>query len=78
MVNKDQVKKIEKGVTMTRFWYTLKNLDPLELISCRNAVPSSRFRIVIFCCLAILTQQKTRIITNIRQKSSTFSMIWHS
>jgi hypothetical protein len=28
MVKKDQVKKTEKGDVMTRFWYTLKNLDP--------------------------------------------------
>jgi hypothetical protein len=25
---KDQVKKIEKGDTLTKFWNTLKNLDP--------------------------------------------------
>jgi hypothetical protein len=28
MVQNDEVKKIEKGDTMTRCWYTLKNLDP--------------------------------------------------
>jgi hypothetical protein len=28
MVKKDQVKKIEKGDAVTRFWYTLRNLDP--------------------------------------------------
>jgi hypothetical protein len=28
MVKKDQVKKIKKGDVVTRFWYTLKNLDP--------------------------------------------------
>jgi hypothetical protein len=27
MVKKDYVKKTENGDTMTRFWYTLKNLD---------------------------------------------------
>jgi len=27
MVKKDQVKKIEKGDAMIKFWYTLKNLD---------------------------------------------------
>jgi hypothetical protein len=30
MVKKDQVKKIEKGDVVTRFWYTLKNLHPLS------------------------------------------------
>ncbi len=28
MIKKDQVKKIEKGDTITRLWYTLKSLDP--------------------------------------------------
>jgi len=27
MVNKDYIKKTEKGDTVTRLWYTLKNLD---------------------------------------------------
>jgi hypothetical protein len=27
MVKKDHVKKIEKGDVVTRFWYTLRNLD---------------------------------------------------
>jgi hypothetical protein len=29
MVKKDYVKKTEKGDDVTRFWYTLKNLDPM-------------------------------------------------
>jgi hypothetical protein len=29
MVKKDYVKKIEKGDNVIRFWYTLKNLDPI-------------------------------------------------
>jgi len=28
MVNKDYIKKTEKGDIVTRLWYTLKNLDP--------------------------------------------------
>jgi hypothetical protein len=28
MVKKDQVRKIEKGEIVTKFWYTLKKLDP--------------------------------------------------
>jgi hypothetical protein len=28
MGKNDEVKKIEKNDVMTRFWYTLKNLDP--------------------------------------------------
>jgi hypothetical protein len=28
MVKMDLVKKMEKGDIVTKFWYTLKNLDP--------------------------------------------------
>jgi hypothetical protein len=31
MIKKDQVKNIEKGDIMTRFWYTLKNLHPSQV-----------------------------------------------
>jgi hypothetical protein len=29
-IKKDYIKKIEKDDDMTRFWYTLKNLDPSQ------------------------------------------------
>jgi hypothetical protein len=31
MVKKDWIKKTENGDVVTRFWYTLKNLDPIKL-----------------------------------------------
>ncbi len=36
MVKKDHVKKTEKGDVMTRFWYTLKNLDLLNCLIMNN------------------------------------------
>ncbi len=33
VVKKDLVKKIEKGDDVTRFWYTLKKLDPLKKVN---------------------------------------------
>jgi hypothetical protein len=32
MVKKDYIKKSENGEVVTRFWYTLKNLDPYEYL----------------------------------------------
>ncbi len=36
MIKKDQVEKTKKCDDVTRFWYTLKNLDPIKCKTCHE------------------------------------------
>ncbi len=49
MVTIDQVKKIEKGDVVTRFWYTLKNLDAFKELSSTLALKSLSCKLNELC-----------------------------